>query len=114
MWLPIVGLLIGIMVGILIPFTIPVTLSKYFSVAVLAALDTTIGGMRAGLEDKFDLTVFVSGFTCNIFIAIILVYLGDLLGIDLYLAAILVFGVRLFNNATTIRRILLKKMWHIG
>ena len=114
MWLPIAGLLTGIFLGMLMPFTIPLTLSKYFSVAILAGLDTTIGGIRAGLENQFNLTVFVSGFTCNIFIAILLVYLGDLLGIDLYFAAIIVFGVRLFNNVTTIRRIILKKVWNIG
>jgi len=35
--------------------------------------------------------------------------LGDRLGLELYLAAVVVFGVRLFQNLGIIRRYLLKK-----
>ncbi|MEK7431798.1 MAG: small basic family protein [Cyanobacteriota bacterium] len=93
--------------------SISVELSKYFAVSILAGLDTSIGGLRAGLEKHFRISIFTSGFTFNIFLAVLLVYLGDLLGIDLYLAAMLVFGMRLFNNITAIRRSLLDKFWII-
>jgi len=33
-----------------------------------------------------------------------LTYLGDRLGVELHLAAIVAFGVRLFNNLAIIRR----------
>lgn len=110
-----VGLVAGILLGLLLPVSIPAAWTKYTSVAVLAALDTGVGGIKAGLEQHFSLVVFTSGFTFNILIATLLVYLGDSLGVDLYLAAILVFGVRLFNNTTTIRRILIDRFWpHSG
>lgn len=113
MWIVLIGLVTGMIIGFLTPVSIPVELSKYFAISILAGLDTSIGGLRAGLEKHFRLSIFTSGFTFNIFLAALLVYLGDLLGMDLYIAAIIVFGMRLFNNITAIRRILLDKFWII-
>jgi small basic protein len=111
MWIVILGLGLGLAIGFFTPVSIPVALSKYLAVALLAGLDSSLGGIRAGLERHFRLSIFTSGFTFNILIAAVLVYLGDLLGIDLYLAAIVVFGMRIFNNITAIRRNLIDKYW---
>ena len=83
--------------------------AKYMSVAVLAALDSVFGGLRASLEDKFDQAVFLTGFFSNTLLAGVLAYIGDQLGVELYMAAVIVFGVRLFQNLAGIRRFLLKK-----
>ena len=45
----------------------------------------------------------------NIILAASLAFLGVHLGVDLYLAAVFAFGVRLFQNIAVIRRILLSK-----
>jgi len=79
------------------------------SIGVLAALDSVFGGIRAYMEDTFDNTIFISGFITNTLLAAGLAYLGDRLGLELYLAAVVVFGVRLFQNLGIIRRYLLKK-----
>jgi small basic protein len=105
------GLVFGIAAGIHAPISIPQIYSKYFAVALLAALDTGFGGVRSGLEEKFGLAAFVSGFTANTILAAGLTYLGDQLGIDLYLAAIVVFGVRIFENLAKIRRVILGRFW---
>ena len=105
------GGIIGLLVGFYAPVSVPIEFSKYLAVALLAGLDSSLGGMRAGFENHFRLSIFTSGFTFNILIAALLVYLGDLLGIDLYLAAIVVFGMRIFNNITAIRRNLVDKYW---
>ena len=69
----------------------------------------SFGGIRAYMEDTFDNTIFISGFITNTLLAAGLAYLGDRLGVELYLAAVVVFGVRLFQNLGIIRRYLLKK-----
>ncbi|NEU29458.1 small basic family protein [bacterium LRH843] len=107
MWLPIMGLMIGILLGLLTDFRVPAEYTSYLSIAVLAALDTLFGGIRAYLQETFDSNVFVSGFFFNIILAAGLAFLGVHLGVDLYLAAIFAFGVRLFNNIAVIRRMLL-------
>lgn len=109
MWLPIAGLLIGIFLGLMSDFSIPDEYSNYLSIAVLAALDTLFGGIRAYLQNIYDEKVFVSGFFFNIVLAASLAFLGVHLGVDLYLAAVFAFGVRLFQNIAVIRRILLSK-----
>jgi small basic protein len=51
--------------------------------------------------------VFLSGLLVNTLVAGGLTYLGDKLGVELYFAAIVAFGVRIFDNIAVIRRHLL-------
>jgi len=106
---PLLGLAIGLIVGVLCPFSIPPEYAKLFTVALLAALDTVFGGLRAAAEEKFDNTVFITGFFSNAFLAALLVFVGDGLGIDLYYVALLAFGLRIFQNLAIIRRYFLKR-----
>lgn len=109
MWLPLLGLILGVTLGLLSDIQIPQIYGNYLSIAVLAALDTLFGGIRAHLQQVYDDKVFVSGFFFNIALAAGLAFLGVHLGVDLYLAAVFAFGVRLFQNIAVIRRILLAK-----
>ena len=110
MWLPLLGLILGVALGILTDIQIPSVYENYLSIAVLAALDTMFGGIRAQLQQVYDDKVFISGFFFNIALAAGLAFLGVHIGVDLYLAAIFAFGVRLFQNIAVIRRILLTKL----
>ncbi|WP_027308719.1 small basic family protein [Caloramator sp. ALD01] len=107
---PLIGLLIGVLLGIFLKIDIPTSFTAYIPVAILAALDSVFGGARASLEKKFDSDIFISGFFSNIVLAIGLTYLGDALNVPIYLAAVVVFGSRLFNNFAIIRRIILEKL----
>lgn len=109
LWLAVLGLGVGIMVGLNIPLVLPQAYAKYMSVAALAAMDSVFGGIRAAMEDHFDNGIFVTGFFSNALLAAGLAFIGERLGIDLYLAAVVAFGVRLFQNLAIIRRHLLKK-----
>lgn len=104
-WLPILFLIIGVTLGLLTDIRIPDAYSDYLSIAVLAAFDTMLGGIRAQLEKTFDDTVFLTGFFFNISLAALLAFVGVQLGVDLYLAAVFAFGVRLFRNLAIIRRV---------
>jgi small basic protein len=108
-WLPVLGLLIGLMLGMAFSVTIPAEFSRYAAMAILAALDSVLGAMRAELQGEFDNRIFLSGFFANIILASGLTYLGDRLGVELYIAAIVAFGVRLFDNLAIVRRLLLER-----
>jgi small basic protein len=46
----------------------------------------------------------MTGLLANALLAGLLTFIGDRLGVELYLAAIVAFGVRLFDNLARIRR----------
>jgi small basic protein len=108
--LPIFGLILGILIGLFMPITIPSQYSTYVAVAILAALDSVFGGIAATINKKFEMNVFLSGFFGNALLAAGLAYIGDKLGLQIYLAAIFAFGNRLFLNFALIRRYLLNKL----
>lgn len=109
MWLPVIGLLIGILLGVVFSISIPADYARYTAIAILAALDSVMGAVRSELENSYDNEIFVTGLASNMLLAGLLTFLGDRLGVDLYLAAIVAFGVRLFNNLAVIRRYLLSR-----
>lgn len=103
-WLiPVFALIVGVMLGSILTVEIPLGMAKYLSIAVLAALDSILGGVRGIYEDNFNGVVLLSGFVTNALLAAILAFLGDQLNVDLYMAAVFVFGIRIFNNLSTIR-----------
>ena len=105
----IVGLLIGIMLGVFLNINIPDQFSPYMSVAILACLDSVFGAVRATLSKNFRADIFISGFFGNAVLAAGLAYLGDKMGVPIYLAAVIVFGGRIFNNFAIVRRLLIDK-----
>ena len=105
----IIGLLIGIILGFVFNISMPSYITPYLSVAILACLDSVFGGVKANLSDNFQPDIFLVGFFGNSLLAVALAFLGDKLGIPLYMAAVIVFGGRIFNNFATSRRIIIDK-----
>lgn len=99
----IVSCILGVILGLNIP-TISYTYSGYLAIAIVAALDTVFGGISSSLNKNFDIKIFVSGFVGNAILAMLLTYLGEKLNVDIYLAAVIVFVGRMFNNLGIIRR----------
>jgi small basic protein len=102
--LPLAGLLVGVLLGLVLNVNVGFELSRYSAVAILAALDSVLGAVRAELEGVYDNRIFVSGFVVNTVVAVLLTFIGDRLGIDLYLVALITFGLRIFQNVALIRR----------
>jgi len=104
MWLPLVGLGLGVVLGLVLNVSVSPELARYTAVAILAGLDSVLGAVRAELDGHYDNRVFITGFVANTMVAVVLTFLGDRLGIDLYLVALIVFGLRIFQNVALIRR----------
>lgn len=108
--LPVIALLIGLAIPLVLRLG-PVggIGGQYLAVACLAGLDSVSGGIRAGLEGKFHNDVFITGFVSNTIIAFFLAWLGDKIGLNLVLAAVVVLGWRIFTNLSLIRRLALTR-----
>jgi small basic protein len=103
-WFALLAGLLGFAVTYFSKIQVPVSAGLYLSLAALAGLDSLIGGLRAGTENKFRGNIFVSGFVVNTLLAVFLAYLGVRLGQDLALAAVVLLGGRTFVNLSIIRR----------
>ena len=104
-----IGLVIGIIAGIYCPFSIPPEYARLLAVAVMAGLDAVLGGIRASMASNYDTDVFISGFFINGLLGAFLCYAGNMIGIDLYMVALLIFGMRIFQNIGVIRRLYMGK-----
>lgn len=108
MWGLVAGALLAGILGFVLafrsPVAIPMDVAPYLSLAALAGIDSLVGGIRSATEGKFRSDVFVSGFLANTLLAAFLAYLGELLGQNLALAAVVALGGRIFVNLSIIRR----------
>ena len=95
---------LGLVIGLYSPVTIPIGYARYTAVALLAALDSIFGAFKAYIAGTYEPRIFLTGLVTNMALAGGLTFVGDKLGVDLSIAAIVAFGVRIFNNAASIRR----------
>jgi small basic protein len=98
------GLLLGALLALVLQPSVPQELSRYLAMAVVAAIDASLGGLRAYAERTFNDRVFVLAFLTNAALAALLVWVGDQLNVDLTTAVAVVFGVRIFQNLAALRR----------
>ncbi len=104
--IPVLGLVAGVIAGLVVQPTVPADFQPYLPIAIVAALDAVVGAVRALGERRFNDRVFVVSFISNVFIAALMVFLGDQLGVgsQLSTAVVVVLGIRIFANAAAIRR----------
>ncbi len=105
----VIAVLVGILLGILIPYNLNSSMLSYLAVALIAALDSVFGGLLANINKRFNINVFMIGLVSNAILGIFLAFIGNVLGISLSFAVVIVFGVRMFNNMAAIRRLTVDK-----
>ena len=99
-----IGLVVGALIALLLRPTVPADLTRYVAMGVVAAVDASLGGLRAYIERTFNDRLFVLSFVLNAAVAAGLVWLGDQLSVDLTTAVAVVLGIRIFQNVAAIRR----------
>jgi small basic protein len=119
--LPLLALLAGFVIFYvpLSGYSLAENIAPYTAIALLAGLDTVLGGWRAWLIEEFDEPVFISGFFVNALLAAGLVALGERLGLQagfadgqisiMMIGAVVVFSSRIFNNLAVLRRLLIDR-----
>jgi small basic protein len=121
--LPFLALALGFIVFWSVAGVIPPaseTFARYAAIALLAGLDTVLGGVRAWLSDTFDDAIFISGFFLNALLAVGLVVLGERLGLEagfgesrismMMIGAVVVFSGRILNNLAVLRRLVIERL----
>jgi small basic protein len=99
------ALLAGIVAGLILRPSLPAGVAPYLPVVVVAAVDVVLEGIHERLEGGYHEGELMVGFLANALLAVFVVWLGDRLGApDLTIGVIIVFGVRMFQSLTAIRR----------
>ncbi len=108
--IPILALFVGLILGRFLSAPIEPLLGTYLAIAALAGMDTLFGGIRSAMETKFRSEIFVTGFVSNVLVSCLLAWLGDQIGINLFLAAAIILGTRIFSNISLMRRLLSNRL----
>jgi small basic protein len=111
MYLIILGLSLGLIIGAFLQVDIPPEFARYTAVAIVGILDSLFGAIRASIEKKYSTTIFLSGLAFNMVIAVLITFMGDKLNLDLYLAILIAFTIRIFANIGIIKTTAFSKIW---
>lgn len=104
----IAGLLGGV-IGYITPVVIPTEYNKLFSVAILAGMESVCSAIKLIIKEKFRSEIFIMTFLVNICIAVLFVFIGDNLGLDLYYVILLALGFRLLQDLDVVKTYIFTK-----
>lgn len=103
------GIIIGVFLGLFFNVEIPQEYTRYSAVIIIGVADSLFGAIRAEIShDRYDPIIFISGLFFNMIFAVAITYLGENLGLNLYLAVTVVFTFRIFQNVGITRRVLIE------
>ena len=104
------GILTGIILGFLSPLNISLINEKLLLIIVLVSFDVLLAGTNAKLLKQFDYLLFTNEFILNSILSVVLVYLGNIMGLDLFSVVALVLTLKIFYNLSKLTKTIVLKM----
>ena len=95
--------LLGGSIGYIVPVVIPTEYNKLFSVAILAGIESVCSVIKLIMRDKFKGNIFI------VIIAVLFVFIGDSLGLDLYYVILLALGFKLLQDLDVVKTYIFTK-----
>jgi len=92
------GIFAGIIIGILVPLNISLINEKILILLILVGLNVIFTSTNAKLLKQFDYILFTNEFILNSILSVGLVYLGNIIGLDIFAIVALVLTFLVFNN----------------
>lgn len=104
------GILVGIIIGILLPLNISLINEKVLLILILVSFDILFAGINAKLLKQFDYLLFTNEFILNSILSVVLVYLGNIVGLDLFSTVALVLTIKIFYNLSKLTKTVVLKI----
>ena len=98
------GILTGIIIGFLCPLNISLINEKLLLVLILVSFDVLFSSINAKLLKQFDYLLFTNEFILNSILSVGLVYVGNIMGLDLFSAVSLVLVFKIFYNLSKLTK----------
>ena len=105
----VVGIILGILAGLNLNITYSPDYAVYISLAVLAIVNTIFNMLNENTKGELTLVksiIFLSG---DLIFGLLLGYVGEQLGLPIYLAAVFAFGNNIYKNIGNLTNYLLEK-----
>jgi small basic protein len=101
------GILIGFLLGLALTLTYNATYTLYITLTILILLESLL---RVIMNSTKNLDIYkeILLVLCEVVFACLLAFIGENLGISLYLVVMLVFGLRIFNSFNVIVKKIIK------
>lgn len=96
MFFSILGLIVGLLIGINLTITYSTVFTLYITISILILIN---GIFRILNKENVVIHKEVLLLAFEIVLSTIIAFLGETLGISLYLAVVLAFGIRIFENS---------------
>ena len=91
------GIFIGMLIGFLNPVNISLLDAKPLLIIILVCLDVIFEASNAKLLQQFNYLLFTNEFILNTILSLGLIYLGNVMGIDLFALVALILIYRAFS-----------------
>ena len=104
-----VGLILGIVAGLNLNFVYNPDYIVYISLAILAILNTIINMLHDNKTSELTITKSIAFLLTDLLFALFLGFVGEQLGLPIYLAAVFAFGNNIYKKIKVIVDIYLEK-----
>ena len=104
------GTIIGIIIGILNPLNISLISEKVLLILILVSFDVLFAGTNAKLLKQFDYLLFTNEFILNSILSMVLVYLGNIMGLDLFSIVAMFLTIKIFYNLSKLTKTVVLKI----
>lgn len=108
MKITIASIFAGLVIGYIIPLKIPESIAFYVTIVIIIGLESILGGIYSKMQGNFEIKAYFAEFFGNVLLASLIVFIGQTIKLNLISAVVVVFGIKIFNIFSEIRKILLQ------
>lgn len=105
----VVGVILGILAGLNLNLVYSTEYAVYISLAVLAIINTIFNMLTENLKGELTPIKSVIYLAGDLIFALLLGYVGEQLGLPIYLAAVFAFGNNIYQNLRSMTNFMLEK-----
>ena len=106
----ILGIIFGIILGFCAPVNISLVDEKLLIILLFVCFDVLFSSANAKLLKQFDYLLFTNEFILNSILSMVLVYLGNVVGLDLFSIIAIVLALKIFYNLSKLTKTIVLKV----
>lgn len=105
----IVGVVLGVIAGMNLNFVYSPEYAVYISLGILAIINTIFNMLNENIKGELSLIKSIVYLIGDMIFGLLLAYVGEQLGLPIYLAGVFAFGNNIYKNIKNITNIMLEK-----